>query len=79
MNVLIGLLIIIIDQIIKIIVSINISYGTSIGNWVKITNVSNTGIAYGMRTKQANNNYYSKHINNIFYIKVLNKKLQKLN
>ena len=46
---LIGLSIILIDQIIKLIVSINIPYGTSIGNWIRITNVENTGMAYGMR------------------------------
>lgn len=48
---LIGIAIILIDQIIKVAVSINIPYGTSIGNLVKITNIGNTGMAYGMRTK----------------------------
>lgn len=48
---LIGLLIIIIDQIIKAIVTINIPLGTIIGNGIRITNVANTGIAYSMRSK----------------------------
>ena len=46
-----GFLIILIDQIIKLIVSTQISYGTTIGHLIKITNVSNTGIAYSMRKK----------------------------
>lgn len=46
-----GFLIILIDQIIKLIVSTHISYGEAIGNWINITNVSNTGIAYGMRKR----------------------------
>ena len=49
MFLLIGFLIILIDQIIKIIITANISYGLSIGKWIKITNISNTGIAYGIR------------------------------
>lgn len=48
MDLLIGLIIIIIDQIIKSIISINLTYGTSIGKFIKITNISNTGIAYGI-------------------------------
>lgn len=48
---LIGLLITIIDQIIKSIVTINIPLGTTIGKGLRITNVSNTGMAYSMRTK----------------------------
>lgn len=51
MIILTGLLIIIIDQIIKAIITINIPYGISIGNYIKLTNVANTGIAYGMRKK----------------------------
>ena len=49
MLVLTGVLIILIDQIIKIIITMNISYATTIGYWIKITNVANTGIAYGIR------------------------------
>lgn len=49
MILLIGLSIIIIDQIVKAIVSINIPYGTYVGKLIRITNISNTGIAYGMR------------------------------
>lgn len=45
---LIGLSIVLIDQIIKMLVTTNISYGTSIGNLVRITNVSNTGMAYSI-------------------------------
>ncbi len=48
---LIGLSIILIDQTIKTIVSINMPYGTSIGNYIKIINVSNTGMAYSIRKK----------------------------
>lgn len=51
MNCLIGLIIIAIDQIIKMIVTANIPYGESVGKLIKITNVSNTGMAYGIRTK----------------------------
>ena len=46
-----GFLIILIDQIIKLMVSTHSSYGTTIGNLIKITNVSNTGIAYSMRKR----------------------------
>lgn len=46
-----GFLIIIVDQIIKLLVSIYISYGETIGNWIKITNIANTGFAYSMRTR----------------------------
>lgn len=55
MNFLIGLIIIAIDQIIKIIITANIPYGESIGKLIKITNISNTGMAYGIRAKQTNN------------------------
>ena len=51
MFLLIGFLIILIDQIIKLVVSTYISYGETIGNWIKITNIANTGIAYSMRKR----------------------------
>ena len=47
----IGLAIIIIDQIIKVFVCINIPYGTNIGKWIRLTNISNTGMAYSIRRK----------------------------
>lgn len=46
-----GISIIIIDQIIKAIISINLPYGAGIGKYIKITNIANTGMAYGIRTK----------------------------
>lgn len=72
---LISLSIIMMDQIIKMIVSTHIPYGTSIGSWIKITNISNTGMAFGMRTKQANNYNHSKYCNYKLFIKVFYKKL----
>ena len=48
---LISLVIILIDQIIKAVVITNIPLGTTIGKGIRITNVSNTGMAYSMRTK----------------------------
>ena len=48
---LIGFSIILIDQIMKIIITANIPYGLSIGNGIKITNISNTGMAYNMRKR----------------------------
>ena len=49
--ILIALSIIIIDQIIKAIITTHIPYGTFIGKWLRITNVANTGMAYGIRKK----------------------------
>lgn len=48
---LIGFLIVLIDQIIKIIITANIPYGEAIGNWIRLTNISNTGMAYSMRKR----------------------------
>lgn len=48
MNALIGLLIIIIDQMIKAIIITNIPLGTTIGKGIRVTNVANTGMAYSM-------------------------------
>ena len=47
----IALSIIIIDQIIKVFVCINIPYGANIGRWIRLTNISNTGMAYSIRRK----------------------------
>lgn len=51
MILLIGLSIIIIDQLSKLFVTIRVPYGTSFGGLVKISNIANTGMAYGMRSK----------------------------
>ena len=48
MNFLIGLTIILFDQIIKAII-VNIPDGTAIGSFIRITNISNTGMAYSIR------------------------------
>lgn len=47
----IGFFIILIDQIVKKMVVKNISYGNTIGKYIRITNIQNTGIAYSMRIK----------------------------
>lgn len=51
MSFLIGLFIILIDQIIKMLVTWYIPYGYTIGNIIGITNVANTGMAYSIRRK----------------------------
>lgn len=61
---LIALAIILIDQIIKMLVSIKIPYGEAIGKGIRITNVANTGMAYSMRKKQSNNYSNCKYSNN---------------
>ena len=76
MNFLIGLAIIIIDQIIKAIVITNIPLGTTIGKGIRITNVANTGMAYSMRSKQANNYNHCKCCNHMHTIIFSNKKIQ---
>lgn len=73
----IGLLIILIDQTIKAIVCMNIPYGTSIGSFIKITNIQNTGMAYGMRKKSPNNYNNSKYYNFMYIVIFSNKKFQK--
>lgn len=55
----IGIFIILIDQIIKVVVVQNVSYGNTIGKYIKITNIQNTGIAYSIRAKQTNDYYNS--------------------
>lgn len=75
MNFLIGLIIIAIDQFIKIIVTANIPYGESVGRLIKITNISNTGMAYGIRAKQEHNYTNCKYFDYIFFNKIFNKKL----
>ena len=77
MFLLIGFLIILIDQIIKIIITANISYGLSIGKWIKITNISNTGIAYGIRRWESKPYNYCKYFNYICIINFFSKELQK--
>lgn len=47
----IGLFIILVDQIVKELVVKNISYGHAIEKYIRITNIQNTGIAYSMRIK----------------------------
>lgn len=51
MYIIIGFLIILIDQFVKIFVIENITYGNTIGKYIRITNIQNTGIAYSMRSK----------------------------
>lgn len=75
MNLLIGILIIVIDQIIKIIISLNISYGYTIGKWIKITNIANTGVAYSIRKQISNNNNNSKYFYYLYTNRISNKKL----
>lgn len=76
MILLISLAIIIIDQIIKAIVTINIPLGTTIGKGIRITNIANTGMAYSMRSKQTNTYNHCKHCNHMYTIIFSNKKLQ---
>ena len=71
----ISFLVILVDQIIKMIITKNIPYGYFIGNNIKITNISNTGMAYSMRKRLSatNNNfkyYYSRAIVNFCYKKI---------
>lgn len=49
--ILLSLTIVIIDQIIKLAVKYKIGFGNSIGNLIKITNVENTGMAFGIRKR----------------------------
>lgn len=72
---LIGLAIILIDQVIKVVVSINIPYGITIGKFIRITNIANTGMAYSIRKKQPNIYNYCKCINYIYIINIFNKEL----
>ena len=76
MNALIGLLIIIIDQIIKTIIITNIPIGTTIGKGIRVTNVTNTGMAYSMRSKQTNAYNYCKYCSHMYANIFPNKKLQ---
>lgn len=76
MNALIGLLIIIIDQIIKTIIITNIPIGTTIGKGIRVTNVTNTGMAYSMRSKQTNDCNYCKYCSHMYANTFPNKKLQ---
>lgn len=76
MILLISLAIIIIDQIIKAIVTINIPLGTTIGKGIRITNIANTGMAYSMRSKQTDHYNNCKHCNHMYTIIFSNKKLQ---
>lgn len=46
--ILIALLIIVVDHVIKLIVKQNMTYGESIGNWIKLTYVTNPGMAYNI-------------------------------
>lgn len=74
MILLIGLLVIIIDQIIKIIVTTYIPYAESIGGLIKITNVANTGMAYSIRKTKSIIYNYCKYFNYRFIIYFCNKK-----
>ena len=47
----VGLAIFIIDQAIKMLVTINIPHGEVFGAWIRISNASNTGMAYSMRER----------------------------
>ena len=51
MAILIAFAIILLDQILKFIVIENIVYGATIGSWIRITNIANTGAAYSIRNK----------------------------
>lgn len=70
-----GFLIVLIDQIVKMIVTAHIPYGTTLGSCIRITNVANTGMAYSMRTKQSNIYSYCKCFNCVYIINFSNKKL----
>lgn len=76
MNALIGLLIIIIDQIIKAIIITNIPLGATMGKGIRVTNVANTGMAYSMRSKQTNAYNHCKFCIHMYANIFLNKKLQ---